>query len=79
MNLDPVLLYITPQGSCGGSVLYNIYPNTMGKLTQGYLDKLLGFADDKTLFDTFNLNSNGDEDGKRHDMENCLSGTAEWT
>ena len=33
----------------------------------------------KTLYNTFNLNSNGDEDSKRHNMENCLSGIAEWT
>ena len=51
----------------------------MGKLTQGYLVNLLGYADDKTLYDTFNLNSNGDEDSKRHNMENGLSGIAEWT
>ena len=51
----------------------------MGKLMQGYLVNLLGYADDKKLYDTFNLNSSGDEDSKRHNMENCLSGIAEWT
>ena len=56
-----------------------MYSSTMGKLTQGYLIKLLGYADVKTLYGTFNLNSKGDEDSKRHNMENCLSGIAEWT
>ena len=51
----------------------------MGKLTQGYLVNILGYADDKTLYNIFNLNSNGDEDSKRHNMENCLSGIAQWT
>ena len=51
----------------------------MGKLTHGYLVNLLGYADDKTLYDTFNLNSKGDVDSKRQNMENCLSGIAEWT
>ena len=27
----------------------------------------------------FNLNSKGDEDSKRHNLENCLSGIAAWT
>ena len=35
--------------------------------------------DDKTLYDTFNLNSQGDEDSKRHNMgelsvRNCRMG-----
>ena len=51
----------------------------MGKLRQGYLVNHLGYADEKTLYNTFNLNSKGDEDSKRNDMENCLSGIAEWT
>ena len=51
----------------------------MDKLTQGYLVNLLGYADDKTLCNTFNLNSKGDEGGKRHNIENSLSGIAEWT
>ena len=51
----------------------------MDKLTQGYLVNLSGYADDKTLYNTFNLNSKGDEDSKRHNMENCLPGIAEWT
>ena len=66
------------QGSCAGPLLY-MYPSLMGKLTQGYLVNLQGYADDKTLYDTFNLNSMGDEDSKRHNMENCLFGIAEWT
>ena len=33
----------------------------------------------KTLHDTFNLNSMGGEDSKRHNMENCLLGIAEGT
>ena len=49
----------------------------MGKLTQGYLVNPLGYADEKTLYDTFNLNSMGGEDSKRHTMENCLLGIAE--
>ena len=53
--------------------------STMGKSTQGYLVNLLDYADDKTLYDTFNLNSLGDEDSKRNNMENCMSGIAEWT
>ena len=51
----------------------------MGQLTQHYLVNLLCYADDKTLYDTFNLNSNGVEDSKRHNMEKCLLGIAEWT
>ena len=35
--------------------------------------------DDKTVYDTFNLNSKSDEDSKRHNMDNCLSGIEEWT
>ena len=60
-------------------VLYNTYSSMMGKLTQGYLVNLLGYADDKTLYDTFHLNSMGDEDSKRHNMRNYLLGIAEWT
>ena len=51
----------------------------MGKLTQGYLVSLLGYANDKALYCTFNLNSMGVEDSERHNMENCLLGIAEWT
>ena len=67
--------FLVPQGSCAGPVLYNMYSSTMGKLTQGYLVNLLGYA----LYDTFNLNNSGDEDSERHNMENCLSGIAKWT
>ena len=56
-----------------------MYSSLMGKLTQGYLVNILGYADDKTLYHTFNLNSIGDEDSKRHNRENCLSGIAKWT
>ena len=68
--------FFVPQGSCTGPVLYNMYFSTMDKLTLGYLVNLLGYTDDKTLYNTFNLNSKGDEDSKRHNMENCLSGIA---
>ena len=51
----------------------------IGKLIQGYLVNLLSYVDDKTLYDTFNLNSMGDEDSKIHNMEDCLLGIAEWT
>ena len=64
--------FSVPQGSCVDPVLYNMYSSTMGKLTQGYLVNLLGYAGDKTLYDAFNVNNMGDEDSKRHDMENCL-------
>ena len=56
-----------------------MYSSMMDKLTQGCLVNLLGYADNKTLYNTFNLNSKGAEDNKRHNMENCLSGIAEWT
>ena len=56
--------FSVPQGSCAGPVLCNMYSSMMGKLTQGYLVNLLGYADDKTLYNTFNLNSKGDEDSK---------------
>ena len=71
--------FSVPQGSCAGPVLFNKYSSMLGKLTQGYLVNLLGYADDKTLSNTFNLNGKGDKDRKRHNMENCLSGIAEWT
>ena len=71
--------FSVPQGSCAGPVLYNMYSSIMDKLRQGYLVNLLGYADDKTLNDTFNLNSKSDEDRKRHNMENNLSGIAKWT
>ena len=71
--------FSVPHGSCAGPVLYNMYSCMMGKLTQSYLVIILDYADDKTLYNTFNVNSKGDEDSKRHDMENCLSGIAEWT
>ena len=45
--------FSVPQGSCAGPVLYNIYSSMMGKLTHGYLVNLLGYADDKTLYNTF--------------------------
>ena len=41
------------QGSCAGPVLYNICSSMMGKLTHSYLVNLLGYADDKTLYNTF--------------------------
>ena len=69
--------FSVPQGSCAGPVLYNMYSSMMGKLTQGYPVNLLVNADDKTQYNTFNLNSKGDEDSKRHNMEKCLSGIAE--
>ena len=52
------------QQSCAGSLLYNMYSSMMDKLPQGYLVNLLGYADDKTLYNTFNLNNKGDEDSK---------------
>ena len=55
-----------------------MYSSTIGRLTQGHLVNLLGYVDDKTLYDTFNLNSMGGEDSKSHNMENCLSGITEW-
>ena len=51
----------------------------MGHLTQGYPINLLEYANDKTLYDTLNLNSMGDENRKRHNMENYLSRITEWT
>ena len=71
--------FSVPQESCAGQVLYNIYSSTIGKLIQGYLVNLLGYVHDKTLYDTFNLNSMGDEDSKRHNIENSLLGIPEWT
>ena len=68
-----------PQGSCAGPVLYNIYSSTLGKLTHGYLVNLLGYADDKTLCDTFDLNIIGEEDSKRSSLEDCLSRITEGT
>ena len=41
--------FSVPQGSCASPILYNMYPSMVGKLTQGYLVNLLGYADDKTL------------------------------
>ena len=73
------ILFSVPQGSCAGTVLYNMYSSKMGKLTQGYLVNLLHYADDKTLYNSFNLNSKGEGDSKRHNMENCLSGIVKWT
>ena len=69
--------FAVPQGSCAGPVLYNMYSSTMDKLTQGYLVNPVGYADDKTLYDTFNLKSMGNEDRIRHNMEHCLLGIAE--
>ena len=37
------------QWSCAGPELYSMYFSTLGKLTQGYLVNILGYADDKTL------------------------------
>ena len=54
-----------------------MYTSMMDKLTQDYLVNPLGYANDKTLYNTFNLNSKGDEDSKRCNMVNCLSGIAE--
>ena len=56
-----------------------MYSSRIGMLTQGYLVNLLGYADDKTLYDTFNLNFMGDKDSKRENMEDCLSRITEWT
>ena len=56
-----------------------MYCNTLGKLTQGYLVRIPVYADDKTLYDTFNLNIIGDEANKRSNLENCLSRATEWT
>ena len=70
--------FSVPQGSCAGPALYNMYSSTMHRLTQGYLVNILGYADDKTLSNTFDLNNKDNEDSKRHNMENCLSGIAEW-
>ena len=70
--------FSVPQGSCAGSVLCNMCSSMMGKLTQCYLVNLLSYTDDKTLYDTFNLNSMGDEDSKIHNMKNCLLGIVEW-
>ena len=56
-----------------------MYSSTVGKVTQGYLVNLLGYGEDKTLYNTFNLKSIGDDDSKRHNVENCLLGIAEWT
>ena len=39
----------------------------------------MGYADDKTLYDTFNLNIIGDEVSKMSNLENCLSRITEWT
>ena len=52
--------FSVPQGSCAGPVLCTMYSSMVGKLTQGYIVNLLGYADDKTLYDTFNLNNMGD-------------------
>ena len=71
--------FSVPHGSCAGPVLYDMYSSTMGKLTEGYLVNLLGYADGMTLYDTFNLNSMGNKDSKRHNMENCLLGIVELT
>ena len=41
-----------------------MYSSMMGRLTQGYLVNVLGYVDDKTLYNTFNLNIKGDKDRK---------------
>ena len=71
--------FSVPQGLCAGPVLYNMHSSMMDKLTQGYLVNLIGYADDKTRYNIFHLNNKGDEDSKRHNMENCMAGIAEWT
>ena len=71
--------FFVPQISCAGPVQHNICSSTIGSLTQGYLVNLLGYVNEKTLYSAFNLKSMGDEDSKRHNMENHLSGIAEWT
>ena len=67
------------KGSCAGPVLYNMYSNTIDKLTQGYLVNIPGYGDDKTLYDTFSLNFMVDEDSERENMEDGLSEITELT
>ena len=57
--------FSVPQGLCTGPALYSIYSSTLQMLSQGILVSLLGYGDDKTLYDLFNLNMMGDEDRKR--------------
>ena len=73
------MLFSVLQGSCPGPELYNMYSNTLGKLIQGYLVSILDNADDKTLYDTFNLNIIGDKVSKRSNLEVYISRIAEWT
>ena len=56
-----------------------MYSSTMGKLTQGCLGNVLGYADDKTLYYTFNLNIIGNEVSKRSNLEDCLSTITQCT
>ena len=68
-----------PYWSCAGQVLYNMYSSILVKVTQDYLVNLLGYAEDKTLYGTFNWNIIGDEASIRSNLENFLSRFTEWT
>ena len=69
------LPFSVPQGSCAGPVLYNVYASTLENLFKESKQKVLGYADDHSFYDSFDITT---YDSVKASMENKLDEVKQW-
>lgn len=72
------LQFSVPQGSCAGPVFYNIYTSTLLSEINRYQTQILGYADDHTLYDSFQADSRLGEQTCVSNLEKCLADIQTW-
>ena len=67
-----------PQGSICGPVLYTIYASTLKEHIRNYDVSILGYADDHSLYSSFDPNSALNAHDVLQNLEHCLSSVNDW-
>ena len=71
------LHFSVPQGSCMGPVLFTCYSSTLATAVQGG-QEILGYADDHSFYDTFNIRDCTEEQRCVQNMQDTLKSVKQW-
>ena len=66
------LSFSVPQGSICGPILYTVYASTISNHIEDYQVSILGYADDHSIYDSFNPNCSMSENAIISNTESCL-------
>ena len=72
------LSFSVPQGSICGPILYTVYASTISNYIEDYQVSILGYADDHSIYDSFNPNCSMSENAIMSNTESCLVSINEW-